>query len=155
MNDIAKPKGIVSIEIRDKDGNLKYSETGENIITYVGKAAMAALVGNVSSPVAFTYLAVGSSATAAAATDTALGSEITMNGLARASATVMQITTTQTNDTLKLTYTWTATGTQAVNEVGIFNAASIGTLLAHYVFTSTKNLSSTDQLIIVYTVQFT
>jgi len=80
---------------------------------------------------AFSYLAVGTSSTAVAITDTTLNAEITDTGLARASATVSRVTTTVTNDTLQLTYTWTASGVKSIQEIGILNAASTGILLSH------------------------
>ena len=106
-----KISGYVRLRIKDKDGNIK-EDTGfqKNIITNAGLAELSNLAGNVSSPTAFTYLAVGTDNTAAAATDTTLGAEITDTGLARASATVSRTTTTATNDTLRLVYEWTAAG---------------------------------------------
>lgn len=80
------------------------------------------------SQTAFTYLAVGSSATAVAANQTALVAEITTTGLGRASATASRTTTNSTNDTSQLTYTWTATGNATINEIGYFNASSVGVM---------------------------
>ena len=66
------------------------------------------LVGDSGSKTAFTYLELGTSDTAFSASQTGLQAAITDSGLARASATVSQETTTQTNDTLRLTKQWTA-----------------------------------------------
>ena len=93
--------GVYTIEVRDKDGNLKDREVVENLIVNTGLAEIAGLVGNTGSPTAFTYLAVGSASTAAAATDTTLETELTDGGLERAAATVTRTTTTATNDTLQ------------------------------------------------------
>lgn len=98
-------------------------------ITNAGKAEMSNLFGGVDSPTEFTYLALGSTATAFAATQTALVAEITGNGLARHVATVTQETTTVTDDTTQLTYQWTASGTETVREAGVFNASS-GVIMA-------------------------
>lgn len=152
-NDTSKLAGRIKLEVRDKDGNLKYpSEWINNIITNAGKAQIALLAGDATA-VPFTYLAVGTSATAVAATDTTLTAEITTLGLARAVGTVSRVTTTVTNDTLQVTYTWTATGTVAVEEVGLFNAASAGTMLGH-ALTTTKSLVNTDTLLATYQVKF-
>lgn len=123
-----------------------------NIITNAGKAQIALLAGDASA-VPFTYLAVGTSNTAVAATDTALGAEITDTGLARAAATVSRVTTTTTNDTLQLAYTWNASGSKSVEEIGIFNAASAGTMLGH-ALTTTKSPTNTDLLVATYQVKF-
>jgi hypothetical protein len=124
----------------------------KNIITNAGKAQLALLAGDASA-VPFTYLAVGTSSTAVAATDTALNAEITDSGLARAAATVSRVTTTATNDTLQLTYTWTVSGTKTVEEIGMFNASSGGTILGHALTTS-KGCTSGDTLVGTYRVKF-
>ena len=64
--------GVYTIEVRDKDGNLKDREVVENLIVNTGLAEIAGLVGNTGSPTAFTYLAVGSASPAATETDTTL-----------------------------------------------------------------------------------
>ncbi len=142
--------GIYTIEVRDKDGNLKDREVVENLIVNTGLAEIAGLVGNTGSPTAFTYLAVGSASTAAAATDTTLETELTDGGLERAAATVTRTTTTTTNDTLQLVKTFSVTGTKTVREVGVFNDASVGTMLSRSVLTSDKNLESGDTFTLTY-----
>lgn len=102
----------------------------KNKMTNASLAAITGLVGNTGSQTAFTYLALGTSSTAVSAAHTALQAEITDSGLARAAATVSRATTTQTNDTLLLEKEWTATGSKTIEEVGIFNDASAGTMLA-------------------------
>jgi hypothetical protein len=79
--------------------------------------------------------------------------EITDTGLARAAATVSRVTTTETNDTLQLVYTWTATGTKTVEEVGVFNDSSTGTMLARQV-TGAKAMVNIDQFTITYQIKF-
>lgn len=152
MKDTFKIKGTLSIVHRDKDGKLKSRTDTHNIITNAGIAELVNLAGNVSTPAAFTYLALGTSNTAVAATDTALGAEIVSGGLERAAATVTRETTTVTNDTLQLTKTFTATATLTVEEVGVFNAASSGTMLGH-ALTTTKAMVSADTLAITYKIQ--
>ena len=142
--------GVYTIEVRDKDGNLKDREVVENLIVNTGLAEIAGLVGNTGSPTAFTYLAVGSASTAATATDTTLETELTDGGLERASATVARTTTTTTNDTLQLVKTFIVTGTKTVREVGVFNGDSVGTMLSRSVLTSDKNLESGDTFTLTY-----
>lgn len=146
--------GKISFEIRRADGSLKDKWEVFNTMTNTGKAAMAGLVGNVGSITAFTYLELGTSSTAPAASQTALQAAITDTGLARASATVTRITTSVTNDTLQYTYTWTASGTKTVEEIGIFNAASSGIMLSRALTTS-KVMANGETLAATYTVQFT
>jgi hypothetical protein len=145
-------KGVIDFTIKDKDGNIKDQWTVNNLITSAGKAQLALLAGDAAA-VPFTFLALGTSNTAASAGQTALIGEITTTGLARAGATVTRVTTTVTNDTLFLEYTWTATGTATVEEIGVFNAASAGTMLARAV-TGTKNLINTETLNAKYRIIF-
>ena len=138
--------GQVRLECHDKDGNLLW-DTGfmKNTITNACLAELSGLAGNTGSKTAFTYLAVGTDSTAESAAHTALQAETTTNGLERAAATVSQVTTTQTNDTLQLTKTWTATGTVVVEEVGAFNAASAGTMFGRKL-TTTKTVNNGETL---------
>lgn len=94
------------------------------IIPNEGIVETLALAGAVGSPTAFGYAACGSGTTAFSSTSSALNTEITSNGLARATATVTSATTTFANDTLQFVKTWTVTGTQSVTEIGITNKAT-------------------------------
>jgi hypothetical protein len=151
MNTI-KVKGTYEFIIKDINGQIKDKWTVENTITNAGFAQLALLAGDASA-VPFTYLAVGTGTTAVAATQTALVTEITDSGLERAAATVSRVTTTQTNDTLQLVKTWTATGTKTVEEVGVFNASSTGTMLSR-ALTGSKSIVSGDTLAVTYKVKF-
>lgn len=138
---------------REKFGFLSRSIVVNNGITNTGFAAMAGLVGNVGSVNPFTYLAVGTSATAFAASQSALIGEFSTIGLSRAAATVTRVTTTQTNDTLQLVKTFTLSGTGTVEEVGAFNAASSGVMLGR-ALSGTIDLVSGDELVITYKFKF-
>ncbi len=110
--------------------------------TNAGLAEIAGLSGDTGSPTEFTYLALGTGTTAFSATQTALVSEISANGLARAEATASRITDTVANDTLQLTYKWTATGAQTFAEIGAFNASSGGDMAWRQVISPAKSLPS-------------
>lgn len=113
-------------------GEFKEEVNLSNLITNAGVAGVASRIG-LSSTNAFNRMAVGTSNTAAAATDTALVAEITDTGLERASVTPTVTTTTVTNDTIQWQHTYTATGTKTIQEFGILNAASGGDLLCRRV----------------------
>lgn len=176
-------KGELTLSVRDKSGKVKklWNENwlGRFIRTYLGLdlqgvsllgnwgdnlkilntttntgfAGCASRFNGADAEAAFTYLAVGTGTTAAAATDTALEAEITTGGLERASATCTRVTTTQTNDTAQLDKTWTASASHAVTEAGAFNAASAGVMAGRQVFTAV-NLVSGDTLQVVYKFKF-
>jgi len=153
MKEGIKIKGKIKFEIRDENGKVKDKWTVYNSVMNLGFAELANLAGNVSSPAYFTYLALGTDATAVAPTQTALVAEITDTGLARHSATVSRVTTTQTNDTLQLAYTWTASGAKTINEIGIFNNSSTGIMLAR-ALTGAKVLGNLYTFSCTYQVKF-
>jgi hypothetical protein len=128
------------------------SKNISNLITNAGRAVISGLINGSSSPAAFTYIAVGTGTTAAAATDTTLQTESSTSGLSRAASTVSRVTTSITNDTAQMTNTFSVTGTVAVTESGVLNASSSGTLLCHQVF-SAINVVNTDSLQITWKIQ--
>jgi hypothetical protein len=151
MNDSLKLTGTYHFQ-HMRNGVILDEWDVNNLVVSAGKALLASLAGDASA-VPFTYLALGTSSTAPAAGQTALVAEITDTGLARAAATVSRVTTTVTNDTLQLVYTWTASGSNTVKEVGVFNAASSGTMLSR-ALTTTRNFVNNDTFIVTYKVAF-
>jgi len=123
-----------------------------NIITDAGLAEMVKLVFGLGGT-AFGYIAIGTGTTAESATDTALASEIK-----RKAATKTQTTTSVTGDTCLLTASFSSadglTGTSAVTEAGVFNAATGGVLLARKVFSAVNvNWDAGDTLTVNYYIQ--
>lgn len=152
--DSNKITGQFRLEIYDVDGK-KREDTGwmNNSTMNAALAVFSGLAGNTGSQTAFTYLALGTSSTAVSASQTALQAEITTNNLGRAAATVSRVTTTQTNDTLQLTKTFTATGTSAIEEVGYFNASSSG-VMGGRALTGTKTVVNGEQIVVTYNIKF-
>lgn len=135
---------------------------GKKIVdkTYIGKCPtnlgfkmVADLVGDITSVAAVTYLALGTDATAATAAQTALLGEVGDSGLERHAATVTAATTTQTDDTLQLLWEWTATGIKVLREIGAFNDASVGTMLARKVYDELTT-AATDHVKMTYKFPF-
>lgn len=145
-------KGTYDFTITDVNGKIRDSWSVENLVTNAGFAQLALLAGDASAT-PFTYIAVGTSATAPAVTDTTLTAEIVDTGLARVAGTVSRVTTTVTNDSYRITTTWTATGSKTIEEVGVFNASSAGTMLSHALTTS-KAVSNGETLTGTYTLKF-
>ena len=130
------------------------AETGilRNIITNAGLSEMIKLVFGLGGT-AFGYIAIGTGTAAESATDTALQAEIK-----RKAATKTQTTTSVTGDTCLLTASFSSadglTGTSAVSEAGIFNAATGGVLLARKVFSAVNvNWDAGDTLTVNYYIQ--
>lgn len=95
-----------------------------SIIPNEGITELLALGFSVGSPVAFGYIACGSGNTAFSASSSALNTEITTSGLARAASTDTAATTTFANDTVQGVTVFTVTGTQTVREIGWTNKAT-------------------------------
>lgn len=156
MNDVCKlPGGIFTLQVYEKPedieiGKVKEEKVIHNKMTNASLAVISGLVGNTGSQTAFGYVAVGTSSTAVSAAHTGLQSETVGSGLTRAATTNSRTTTTQTNDTLSMTKTFTASDTVAIEEVGIFNASSSGTMLCRSL-TGTINVVSGNTLIVTYT----
>jgi len=133
-------------------GNWQNIKTVSNLVTNAGFAGAASRINGADSEAAFTYIAVGTGTTAAAVGDTTLETETATSGLSRAAATASRVTTTQTNDTAQLTKTFTVTGSVAVTESGVLNAASVGVLFCRQVF-SAINVVNGDSLIITWKIK--
>ena len=139
--------------IHRRDGKIIEERHLENLVTSAGKAGIASRISGAGAEAAFTYVAIGIGTTAAAIGDTTLVSEITTVGGQRAAdASLTRETTTVTNDTAVIDYTYTFTGTLAVTESGILNASSAGTLLSRRVF-SAINVVSGDSLQVIWKFQ--
>ena len=102
-----------------------------NTIMNVGKSVVSSFIGSdITTGVAFDHMAIGTSGIAAAATQTTLGSE-----RVRITTTTTQETTTTTSDTARFIGSFGISGTYVIEEAGIFNAASTGSMLARTTFT--------------------
>lgn len=150
-NDKIKLVGKFKLEHRDVNGNIKSCEVFNTVVT-VGKALITSRLGQSSDAVA-AYIALGTSSTAVSAGQTALQAETSATGLGRALATFSQATTTTTNDTFQLTkeFTNTSGGTVVVEEIGVFNASSSGTMLSR-ALTGTKSISNGESITATYTL---
>jgi hypothetical protein len=144
-------KGWIEI-VHRRDGRLLRRDVIKNVVCNAGLGQVSGYINGVITGKSFAYVAIGTGTTAAAATDTALQSEITTGGGARAAATTSQTTTTVTNDTAQWVITYNFTASFAVTESGIFDAASGGNLLAHQVF-SAYNVVNQDSLTLTWKVQ--
>jgi len=154
MNDKLNITGIVEYKVTRADGTVE-TKTVTNQIQNLGLAAIASLIAsdNPQTSTAFDYIAVGTG-TGQGVADTTLASEITTAGGERRggeNVTASSQTTTITNDTIQFQTTFTFTGTFAVTEAGILNAASAGVLLAYQDF-SVINVSDGDSLQVTWKI---
>ena len=136
-----KVTGQVKVQLFDKDGKLKDTQDIKNLVVTVGKQFIAARM--VGTPTEMSHMAVGASSTAAAAGDTALGSELGRVALTSDSSTGAVVTYVATFPA--------GTGTGAVVEAGIFNASSSGTMLCRTVF-AVVNKGADDAMTITWQI---
>jgi hypothetical protein len=127
MSDVrdVRMKGEWFITLYGPDGHVKDKRQGFNVVTTVGKEFIASFLGSACAAAAtFTgkYIAIGTDATAEAAANTALGTEVSRHtGTASyLSGQIYQITATFA----------AGSGTGAIAEYGLFSSNSAGTLIA-------------------------
>ena len=137
LNDGLKLTGKLSIAINDE-----IVQEVPNLVVTAGKGYVASRMKDASAT-AMSHMGIGSGSTAAAASDTALGSQ-----LARTSLTS---TTVSGADVVYVDTFPAGTGTGAVTEAGIFNASSGGTMLCRTVF-DVVNKGASDAMTITWTV---
>uniref|UniRef100_A0A6M3JXW8 Putative tail fiber protein n=1 Tax=viral metagenome TaxID=1070528 RepID=A0A6M3JXW8_9ZZZZ len=146
-----KLSGEIQFLGKHKDGTIFCDRTIKNTITTVGKALFAALMVVDVGGTGCDYIALGVGTPSA----TALGSESTTDGGARrggANLTGTVVTTTLTEDTAQFVTTFTFTGSLALTEAGLFNAASTGIMVASQTF-SAVNVIDTDTLQITWKIK--
>lgn len=122
--------------------------------TNAGRDFMAAVMGNPSSTgtgsfAPASYLGLTANTTDPAASDTSLTGEITSGTLARAIATYGH---TLGTNVYTLTHTFTSDQSITIAKIGVFNAASGGTLVFAYLLDDPAVLVSGDQLQITQTI---
>ncbi|WP_396190118.1 hypothetical protein [Flavobacterium sp.] len=129
LKDNVKANGTLVVELRDENGNVK-QQFEKNLVVNTGLAYIASRMKDATANV-MSHMAVGSGTVAAAAADTALGSELGRVALTSTSI----VTTTADNDSVQYVATFEpGTGTGAVTEAAILNASSAGTMLSRTVF---------------------
>jgi len=137
LNDGLKLTGKLTIALNDE-----IVQEVPNLVVTAGKGYVASRMKDASAT-AMSHMAIGSGDTAAAAGQTALGTE-----LAR---TALTSTTVSGADIVYVDTFAAGTGTGAITEAGIFNASSGGTMLCRTVF-SVVNKGANDAMTITWTV---
>ena len=144
IHDSIKFTGNVKIDIIGDDGVVKDSREIKNLVVTAGKTFIASRMVGTSATI-MSHMELGTGTTAAAAGDTALETSISASRVTLTSGT---------NAANVITYVASfpaGTGTGAVTEAGIFNAASAGTMLCRTVFPIVTKLPA-DALTITWTV---
>jgi hypothetical protein len=147
----------VILEHRDKDGNLVAKRDSSwqehKCLCNLGFKEVAGLILTDVGGTAFDYIGIGTGTTGALATDTTLGTEVK-----RKAGTGTRVTTTVTDDTAQIVVTFAAadtlSGTDAITESGVLNAAAAGVLLCRQTFSALNiNWDAGDSLQVTWKVQ--
>jgi len=130
-------KGRLTIALNDE-----VVQEVDNLVVTTGKGYVASRMKDATAT-AMSHMAIGTGSTAAAASDTALGSE---------SARVALTSTTVSGADITYVATFAAgTGTAAITEAAVLNASSSGTMLCRTVF-AVVNKGASDSLSVTWTV---
>lgn len=121
-----------------------------NRLTTAGLNELRNLMGDLSTPNGFGYIAYGTGTAAESASLTALGAEVDREECAETEKGVWSVL--GPNDTLRLFKVFTSTETSTVTEVGIFNASLGGDMLARTLLASPLSIVPGDKFIVVYDV---
>jgi len=154
--EVLKLQGTMTIVLRDKTGKIKDKRVVTNVITEVGKEAMAGLLLYDVPETAFNYIAIGTGTLGATKDDVALQAETHRED---AAGTLFDLTPATTpKDTSQLVATFGGagyTGTEAVTESGVFNADTGGVMLCRQTFAAINvDWDAGDTIEITWRIQF-
>jgi hypothetical protein len=137
LQDNLKMKGHLSIAV-----NGEVVHEVPNLVVTTGKNFVASRIKDATTA-AMSHMAIGTGTVAAAAGDTALGSEAARNTLT---------STTVTNNVVTYVATFGAgSGTGAITEAGLFNAVGAGTMFCRTTF-AVVNKGASDSMTITWSV---
>ena len=140
--DNLKLSGKLKIVVTGEDGSLKDSREIDNLVVSAGITYIASRIKDATAT-AMSHMAVGTGAVAAVAGNTTLGAESARVALAS--------TTANATNVVYVANFPAGTGTAALTEAGILNAASSGTMLCRTVF-SVINKGANDTMTITWTI---
>ena len=136
-------KGDLHIVVKDsKTGEVKVDRLEKNLVVTVGKNWIASRMQGTASNV-MGYMAVGTDSTAPAVGNTTLGAEVARVAVTSATASTNTVTYVATFGA--------GVGTGALTEAGLFNAASVGTMLSRTTY-SVINKGSGDEMTVTWVI---
>jgi hypothetical protein len=150
-NDSIKVVGHIKVE-HFRDGVLIYTCERENVVTTAGKQALASLLNSASAGnTLVTHMGFGTSSTLVQASDTALGTELTIG-----SGGYSRVAVTRSNpsgNTVQYVATLSnISSNPTIQEAGLFNAASGVTLIAHQLTGACAFTGTTDSLQVTWSI---
>jgi len=146
INENLKLSGQLDIVLTGKDGKVKEQRTEKNLVVNTGLAFIASRMSGTAKAV-MSHMALGSSSTAEAASQTDLVSIL-------GSREVLDSTTITGTNAEKVQYVSSfeaGDATGAVKEAGIFNAATTGDMLSRTTF-AVVNKAADDTMTVTWTI---
>ena len=141
----AELAGHFKLECRDHDGNRKWTEEVDNLITNNGFDFIVEAVFTNQGSDRMTHIGIGSSNRAAAANQTSLVSQSVRIALSYAHTDGTKVVVLTANFGVNV-------GTGQVQEIGVFSAANGGTMLSRAVLRTARTKLASDSLLITYTL---
>jgi hypothetical protein len=145
LKETFRPRGRVYIDVQYENGDT-HRIVQDNVVTNNGRDRFASILAQ-SSTTFPSYIAIGTGTTAVAVTDTAMQTEIDRNILG-----------STTSSSGVVTYTCFFSKTEAngstISEVGLFDAASSGTLICHAILGATVVKDNTISITVTWTITF-
>ena len=146
INENLKLSGQLNIVLTDKAGIVKEQREVKNLVVNAGLAYIISRMLNTSKSV-MSHMALGSGTTAAAASQTDLGTTLG----SREALTSSTITGSNSEKVVYVATFDAGDATGAVAEAGVFNAATSGDMLCRTVF-SVVNKQADDTLSVTWTI---
>jgi len=143
LNDTFNPTGELEIVVRGPDGNIKEIRKAKNLVVSAGKTFIASRMVSGSVADIMSHMAIGTGTATPGASDTTLGTEAGRVTLASGSNSANAITYTATFPA--------GTGTGAITEAAVLNAASVGTMLCRTTF-PVVNKAAGDSIAVTWVV---
>ncbi len=140
--DTIEMKGNLTVTVFDEQGNVKDQRAIKNLVVSAGKTFIASRMVGTSQAI-MSHMAIGTGTTTPAVAQTTLTTEAGRVTLASSSSSSNAVTYTATFPA--------GTGTGAITEAGIFNAASAGTLLCRTTF-PVVNKAAGDSIAVTWVV---
>lgn len=148
--------GVFTFTQRDAEGNIVQQFQQHNEVTNEGMECVSDFIFGTTSctgEAVFTYIALGTGATAVDETNTALVTEVgACTRLQDATPAIDTATTNQRTTTISVTFSGASCEGSAFAEVGVFDAVTTGNMLARALISPTINLGSGDTLQIDYDI---
>jgi len=134
-------------------------EVADNIVTDAGRVTLHTFIygkaaDRVGLGAGMHFIGISNDATAPAAGDTTLASELSADGLGRAEGTVTLPTGSGTITTVSNQFTYTGGGSQGVQKTALFDASSSGNM-AHEIQFTQRTLFTNDTLTLTFSITLT